>query len=312
MTRKTLVIPFLLLSVPAFAQEKSPYQTTAGGFEYRIIKDAPGETKAQIGDYLEMHIITSYKDDATDSLMFSSRKMNNGQPISMPLAQPGFNGDLMEGLAILTAGDSAFFRIRIDSMKKVGMQLLPFMKEGGYMQYYVQLISIKSAEVVAKEQKEKNEKQAIEDEKLLKDHLAQNKIKATKTASGLYYVITSKGKGDNAKAGDQVTVNYTGKLLNGEVFDSNLDPKFNHVEPFSFPLGQGRVIRGWDEGIALLNPGSKATLFIPSELAYGAQSPSPQIPANSILIFDVELIAAGQEAPAAGDTHHHQGDGHQH
>ena len=71
---------------------------------------------------------------------------------------------------------------------------------------------------------------------------------------------------------------------------TNVDSTFNHVQPFTFTLGQGQVIKGWDEGIALLKKGGKARLFIPSHIAYGAQSPSPAIPANSVLIFDVEVV----------------------
>lgn len=111
------------------------------------------------------------------------------------------------------------------------------------------------------------------------------KPKTMKTASGLEYTITSKGNGKQAKAGDKVKVHYTGKLTNGTKFDSSVD----RGTPFSFKLGAGQVIKGWDEGIALLNVGDKATLTIPSELGYGAQA-TGSIPANSVLVFDVELL----------------------
>lgn len=91
-----------------------------------------------------------------------------------------------------------------------------------------------------------------------------------------------------AEKGDVVTMNYTGKLTNGQVFDSNVDPKFNHVEPFEFTLGIGQVIVGWDEGIVGMKIGEKKTLTIPAEKAYGARGQGP-IPPNSTLVFDVEL-----------------------
>ncbi len=84
-------------------------------------------------------------------------------------------------------------------------------------------------------------------------------------------------------------MNYIGKTLNGNVFDKNVDSAFNNIRPFSFALGTGKVIKGWDEGIALLNKGSKATFYIPSALAYGPQAPSRAIGANAVLLFDVEL-----------------------
>lgn len=133
--------------------------------------------------------------------------------------------------------------------------------------------------------------QAEKDDAILQKYFAEHKIKATKTPSGLYYVINQKGSGDNAKAGQNVTVNYTGKLLDGKPFDSNVDPQFNHVQPFSFTLGNHQVISGWDEGIAHYNKGAKGTLYVPSTLGYGPQSRGP-LPANAIMIFDVELVDA--------------------
>lgn len=93
-----------------------------------------------------------------------------------------------------------------------------------------------------------------------------------------------------AKNGDTLSMNYTGRLEDGTVFDSNVDPKFGHVTPFEFTLGAGMVIAGWDEGLVGMKIGEKKTLTIPPEKAYGDRSPSPLIPANSTLIFDVEVL----------------------
>ncbi|MEK7080795.1 MAG: FKBP-type peptidyl-prolyl cis-trans isomerase [Patescibacteria group bacterium] len=97
-------------------------------------------------------------------------------------------------------------------------------------------------------------------------------------------------KEEVAKTGDTVSMNYTGRLENGTVFDSNVDPKFNHVEPFVFTLGAGQVIAGWDKGIVGMKVGEKKTLTIPSQDAYGANGIPGVIPPNSTLIFDVELL----------------------
>lgn len=113
----------------------------------------------------------------------------------------------------------------------------------------------------------------------------------TVTPSGLSYTVLKEGSGEATKNGDSVTVNYTGMLENGTVFDSNTDPKFRHVEPFEFNLGAGMVIKGWDEGVLGMKVGEKRRLVIPANLAYGAQSPSPLIPANSVLVFDVQVMA---------------------
>ena len=93
-----------------------------------------------------------------------------------------------------------------------------------------------------------------------------------------------------AKTGDVVSMNYTGRLENGTVFDSNVDPKFNHVQPFDFTLGAGQVIAGCDKGIVGMKVGEKKTLTIPPEDGYGANGQG-SIPPNATLIFDVELLA---------------------
>jgi FKBP-type peptidyl-prolyl cis-trans isomerase len=106
------------------------------------------------------------------------------------------------------------------------------------------------------------------------------------TESGLTYIITKKGDGAQLKAGDNIIVNYTGLLTNGAKFDSSLDRN----EPFSFPLGAGRVIKGWDEGFSKLKIGDHATLIIPPSIGYGARGAGGVIPPDATLIFIVEVI----------------------
>ena len=116
---------------------------------------------------------------------------------------------------------------------------------------------------------------------------------AKTTASGLTYIITRQGTGQQLKAGDVVQVHYTGLLTNGTKFDSSLD----RGEPIAFPLGQGRVIKGWDEGIALLRVGDQATLIIPPQLGYGARGAGGgAIPPDATLVFIVEVVGVQQAA----------------
>ncbi len=107
-----------------------------------------------------------------------------------------------------------------------------------------------------------------------------------KTNSGLRYKITEKGTGPQPKKGDVVVVHYTEMFTDGKVFDSSIERK----NPIDFPVGKGRVISGWDEGIMLLNEGAKARFVIPSHLAYGASGAGGVIPPNATLVFDVELV----------------------
>ncbi len=132
------------------------------------------------------------------------------------------------------------------------------------------------------QQLETNKKQ----ETSLRDkYLKEHNITVKPTASGLYYVEKVKGTGPRAVAGKKVKVHYTGTLLNGTKFDSSRDRN----EPYAFPLGQGQVVKGWDEGIALMNVGGKATLIVPSSLGYGAEDKGV-IPPYSTLVFEVELM----------------------
>ena len=115
-------------------------------------------------------------------------------------------------------------------------------------------------------------------------------------AAGVVFISLNKennmsGTAQVAKAGDVVSMNYTGRLEDGTVFDSNIDPKFGHVEPFVFTLGAGQVIAGWDKGIVGMKVGEKKTLVIPPENAYGERGAGGIIPPNATLIFDVELLA---------------------
>ena len=118
-----------------------------------------------------------------------------------------------------------------------------------------------------------------------KKQLEEYTKEAQKTDSGLQYIMIEQGKGVNPKKGQNVSVHYSGFLLDGTKFDSSLD----RGEPIQFPIGEGRVIPGWDEGISLLKKGGKAKLIIPPSLGYGDRPVGP-IPANSTLIFDVELV----------------------
>ncbi len=109
-----------------------------------------------------------------------------------------------------------------------------------------------------------------------------------KTASGLEYLVVEEGKGPRVKSGQKVSVHYTGKLRDGTVFDSSRP----RGQPFEFTLGASQVIKGWDEGIALMKVGGKGQLTIPPNLAYGSAGVPPKIPPDSTLVFDVELVAA--------------------
>jgi len=110
--------------------------------------------------------------------------------------------------------------------------------------------------------------------------------KVIQTASGLEYVEITEGTGASPKTGDTVSVHYTGWLKSGQKFDSSVD----RSEPFEFPIGKGRVIKGWDEGVATMKVGGKRKLIIPAHLGYGDRGAGGVIPPGATLVFEVELL----------------------
>jgi peptidylprolyl isomerase len=111
--------------------------------------------------------------------------------------------------------------------------------------------------------------------------------KATQTKSGLFYQVEQKGEGEPPATGTEISAHYTGRLLVG---NRKFDSSYDRGEPIAFPVGTGRVIRGWDEALSQMTKGEKRTLIIPPELAYGERGAGGVIPPNAWLVFDVELV----------------------
>lgn len=260
---------------------------TPGGIEYIVHKSGSG-AQLKLGDTALMNVTQRIN----DSILGESRKIV-GAAIPVLISKPQNKYDLMEGLALLHEGDSATFVIPWDSLP--ANERPPFGKKGDKLKI-----------TFAVENKFSASSQKDKDEKLIKEYLDKNKITATKNAEGVYVAVTQEGTGGTPNPGDTVYVHYTGKLTSGKVFDSSQDSTLRPgmpLEPIKFPIGRGFVIKGWDAGLSGLKKGSKATLVIPSTLAYGLQGSPPAIPANSILVFEVQLVdikaGAPEAAPAA-------------
>ncbi len=172
-----------------------------------------------------------------------------------------------------------------------GQDVVDAIKQGDKMEK-VEIIAVgedaeafdakKAFDAGMEEQRNKEAKAQEAMDAKMKEHIGN----ATKTASGLYYEVTEKGSGPKPNKGQTVSVHYAGYLLNGQKFDSS----FDRNQPIQIPIGVGQVIPGWDEGIMLLNEGSKAKLIIPPHLGYGSQGAGGVIPPNAILIFEVQLM----------------------
>jgi FKBP-type peptidyl-prolyl cis-trans isomerase len=223
-----------------------------------------------------------------------------GVPMRIKLEELKTKGGLEEALSMLQPGDSAVFRFNVDTIfaKSFRAPVPPFMKKAGNtMTMFVKADKLQSEqEAMADQQKMMEEQQKKmmayaeeqikKDDVILQDYIKKNNLKAEKSPSGIYYVVNKPGTGAKPKQGQTVAVNYKGMLLDGKVFDSS----DKQGRPIEFPLGVGQVIPGWDQGIALLNEGSQATLLIPSTLGYGQRGAGADIPADAVLRFDVELV----------------------
>ena len=202
------------------------------------------------------------------------------------MQMPKFKGDIFDALSLMHEGDSAVFIINAKqyyTMYNYG-QVPAFVKDDKTMLW----ITIQLDNVISYQQYQAN-KETIRrenEQKAIDAYLSDNNFKANPLPSGLYYIETKAGKGIFPKQGQTCSVHYTGKLLDGTVFDSSI----GRGEPFSFPLGMGQVIAGWDEGIALMKKTGKAIFVVPSHLAYGEKAMGNSIPPYSPLVFEVELV----------------------
>ncbi len=263
------------------------FKTTEKGLVYEMLEDVEGPT-AKVGDILTFEMIL-YKGE--DSVITSTYE--TGTPVKTPLQESGFGGDVTEGFGMMSVGDSAFFKVPMDSLFKGRMNTMPpFLQGAEFLSYRIKMLKIQTEEEVNAELEAKRIEQKMIDDKLIQDYLSANGIEAKKTESGIYYTIKNKGNGQNPTIQNQVTVHYTGRLLDGTIFDSsipeNMPNRALSGEPVTFPLSG--VVQGWQEGIPLFEKGGSGVLYLPSHLAYGEQSPGAGIPANAVLIFDVDLI----------------------
>jgi FKBP-type peptidyl-prolyl cis-trans isomerase len=276
-----------LLVAVAAACGKNRVQVTDNGLKYQIHEQSDGTRKGKVGDIMTLHLTLM---NNKDSVLRDTHK--EGAPFQMLLQVPPFKGSYEEGLTMLSKGDSATFYVSADSLFTRAMQPLPpGVQKGTDIGIAVKVLNIQTEEEYKKAQAADFEKQKGIDAKVIENYVAKNGLtgKAQKTESGVYYVVTQPGSGPTPNRGDVVSVHYTGKLLNGKVFDSSRTNPQAGGKPAQFQIGVGMVIPGWEEGVSKLHKGEKATLIIPSTLAYGPRG-NQAIPANSVLLFDIELM----------------------
>jgi len=275
---------------------ENTFESTESGLQFSFVEEGDGD-EPEIGQILLLNMTYVTADD---SLLFSTDMQGGPVPVQIDTTS---QGPIQEGFNMLQGGDSVIFKINAEEVfvNTFNTQVPDFINAESDITFNIGVEDVMSQEdfeayrmeMMRKQQEDmlaqQSEQMSIDSTKI-ETFLSDNNIDAQTTASGLRYTIQEEGSGPSPSAGDTVYVHYTGKLLNGDQFDSSYD----RGEPLAFPIGQGMVIPGWDEGIALLQKGGEATLYIPSPLAYGPQARGDVIKENSILVFDVELVDVKQ------------------
>ena len=269
--KKSFLLLFILGVLFTSCQRKSEYNQTSSGLYYKFYEQNEGENPQEM-ELLDVILSCSINDTA---VIIPDNRM------IIPMMESLFVSDIYEGFKMMHRGDSASFMVRADStfLTLFGSPLPPVFSVNDLMRFEIRLNDFCS-------ESELYAKQEANAEQELNEYLKNNNITPITTESGLNYVITKEGNGEKPGIGTLITVHYTGKLLDGTVFDSSVERN----EPFQFVLGIGQVIPGWDEGLQLMSKGSNAVLYIPYYLAYGDRGAGGVIPPFTPLIFEVELI----------------------
>ena len=238
------------------------YQTTEKGMKYKLHhqEDGPAPEK---GDIIEMHIVYKQGDTAI------TNSYRDGEPVLMRLKEASYKGDIMDGLAKLGIGDSATFHL--DPEEVHGDFVPKHLQENPQITYHVKILDFWN-----------------EDEKI-DDFIEKEGLEMERTESGLRYNYTERGDGASPEKGDYVTTHFTGKLLDGEVFESSYDD-----EPFSFTAGYDHPVKGWDEMVMKMQEGDKAQVLIPSSLAYKEGGTDFGIPPFATLFMEIELLEVSE------------------
>lgn len=293
--KKYIYSILLLCAFTVTANAQNDVQHTSQGALYTMFTHNTGD-RIKNDDVITLQI--TQKTDK-DSLLSSTYAL--GHPVQVKV-QPSQNvTDMMEIFPLLTVGDSILVKIPADSVFKGHENSRPpFFPAGSFFNFYMKVVKVQSLNDAIAERNAELEKIKANESVDANKYIASNKLVMKTTASGLKYVVFKQSVKPKPRVGDTVLVNYTGHLLNGQVFDTSVASVAENAgllqegrtyEPISFVLGTGQVIKGWDEGILLLNTGAKAKFVIPSSLAYGEQGQGDTIPPYSPLVFDVELVA---------------------
>ena len=282
MKGKSLLLFLVLIYSVAFAQKKSAFQKTPTGLEYKIYHNG-GKVKPVAGDLIKTILVyTNHK----DSVIFDSRKVKNENVFE--LLAPTFKGGLEEGMLMMAIGDSAVFKVNADSVyaKTFKIKRPNYVKKGSKLTFRIKLLGIKTKESIDQRTPEEiekdNEVRRLAEPKLIQDFINLNKIETLASESGLYYIERQVGSGPAITKENKVKIIYNCTTLDGAIIDTQ-------TNPIEIDMAAGKITKGMEEGLLKMSMGAKATLIIPSSLAFGKRKISTVLPYTT-LIYDLEVI----------------------
>jgi peptidylprolyl isomerase len=283
MKTKTLItLTLLSITLLITSCSNSNFKTTDSGLIYRLVKENPDSSKLKAGDVVALNIKYTNEKGIT---LFDSNDIPN---YKMIVKKPKYKASIDEGIIMMHVGDSAIFKVDAANFYMLSLkykELPDEVKNGGNLIFYVKILKKVSSAELKKEKEKLLKNSKKHEEQLLSDYLYKENITQKPTPSGMYYIEKKEGNGKKPKNGDKIIVHYTGKFINGEIFDSSI----KSGKPLTYIVGTKGFIPGWNEGISHMKEGGEAKFIIPSHLAYGSKKQGP-IPPYSTLIFEVELI----------------------
>ncbi len=305
MKKLSVILGAIAMTVVMGCNSDANVKTSASGLRYKLF-EANNNAKAQHGDIIKFHFEQRlrFAKNNKDTVLTSNF---NSAPFYAKVDSTISRYDPGELFDLLGIGDSLVTYLSIDTLIKNGNNMPDFIGKEDELLITFKVLdifkddSVARADQMAEMEKEQarlmaeNERlqKAAEDliepkTKEIEEYLSQNSITTQKTPSGVFVLVSQEGNGPAVEDGKTISVRYTGKLFpSGDVFESNATDDSRPA--FTFVIGQGRVIKGWEEGLKLFKKGGKGTLFIPFNLAYGAQ-PGPGGNPHENLIFDVEIV----------------------
>lgn len=269
------------------------FKKTKGGMPYKLFPSKSG-AKVENGKFVKMHITTTIK----DSSMFNTYK---SLPVYFQIntaAEKPY--DPSEIFTLTKEGDSIYAVQMLDTFIKKDPTILQQTKykNGDKMITTFKILKVFNTAEEAKADEEKEKAVIVKkEESVVKAFVDKKGVTTQRTPLGTYVEVLEPGTGAQADSGKYVSVMYKGQTFAGKVFDTNMDNSFKHTDPLSFQVGTGQMIRGFDEGVRLLKEGGRGRFYIPSTLAYGAQSPSPDIKPFEHLIFEVQVVSIKDTPP---------------